>query len=183
MLPSVRARASRRWWLPTGAPAASRWASARTSSAAGVRAPAGLPGRGSAARLGRDGEDRLADVLQRRPVLDEDLRRHAPALADDAQHDVLGADVVVLEPQRLAQRQLHDLLRPRGERDVPEAGPVRVAGADDLLDAGADAVEAVAERAQRAGGRHVRRLGQDAEQQVLRADVVVARGRGPAPVR
>ena len=37
---------------------------------------------------------------------DQHLRGHAVALADQAQQDVLGADVVVAELQRLAQRQL-----------------------------------------------------------------------------
>ena len=34
------------------------------------------------------------------------------------EEDVLGADVVVAELQRLAQRELEDLLRAWGERDV-----------------------------------------------------------------
>ena len=43
----------------------------------------------------------------------------ALALPDQPEQDVLRADVVVLDRQCLAQRQLQGLLRPRGERDVP----------------------------------------------------------------
>ena len=51
--------------------------------------------------------------------LDEHLGGDALALADETEQDVLGADVVVAELERLAQRQLEHLLRPRRERDVP----------------------------------------------------------------
>ena len=45
--------------------------------------------------------------------LHEHLGGDALALTDEAEQDVLGADVVVAELQRLAQRQLEDLLGPR----------------------------------------------------------------------
>jgi hypothetical protein len=61
----------------------------------------------------------LADPVEIGSQLDQDLRRDALALADQAEQDVLGADVVVAELQRLAQRQLQHLLGPRRERDVP----------------------------------------------------------------
>jgi hypothetical protein len=41
------------------------------------------------------------------------------ALRDDPEEQVLGADVVVVQLQRLAQREFQDLLGPRGERDTP----------------------------------------------------------------
>jgi hypothetical protein len=62
---------------------------------------------------------------------------------------VLGADVVVTELHSLAQRQLEDLLGPRGERDVPRGR--RVTLADDLLNLLADAVELDTERLERPG--------------------------------
>ena len=48
-----------------------------------------------------------------------DLHGHALVLTDQAEQDVLGADVVVVEPQRLAERELQHLLGPWRERDVP----------------------------------------------------------------
>ena len=46
-------------------------------------------------------------------VLAHDLRGDALVLPDQAEQDVLGADVVVVQLQRLAQRQLQHLLGPR----------------------------------------------------------------------
>ena len=83
---------------------------------------------------------------------------------------MLGADVVVAELQRLAQRQLEDLLGTRGERDV--AARRRAALADDLLDLGAHGLERDAERLERLGGDAFALVDQP-EQDVLGADVVV----------
>ena len=64
----------------------------------------------------------------------QDLGCYAVALADQAEQDVLGPDVVVAELQRLAQGELQDLLGPRGERDVPGRGLAAAAhDADDPL--------------------------------------------------
>ena len=57
--------------------------------------------------------------------LHEHLGGDALALADQAEQDVLGADVVVAELQRLAQRQLEHLLGPRGEGDVARTATSR----------------------------------------------------------
>src|SRR4030095_3866721 len=46
----------------------------------------------------------------------------ALALAGQPEQEVLGADVVVAQLQRLAQRQLQDLLVPGGERQVAAGG-------------------------------------------------------------
>ena len=108
--------------------------------------------------------------LQVGAQLDQHLGGHALALADEAEEDVLGADVVVAELQRLAQRQLEDLLGAGRERDVP-AGR-RAALADDLLDLVADGLERDAERLERLG-RDALALVDEAEQDVLGADVVV----------
>jgi len=83
---------------------------------------------------------------------------------------VLGADVVVAERKRLAQRELEHLLGTRRERDLP--GLDRVAPADDPRYLSAHVLERHVERLE-----HARRdpllLAQKPEQDVLGADVVV----------
>src|SRR5215475_4282908 len=73
----------------------------------------------------------LADPVQVGAQLDKHLGSDALALADEAKQDVLGADVVVAELQRLSQRKLKHLLGTRGEGDVP--GRRLLPLADDLL--------------------------------------------------
>ena len=102
--------------------------------------------------------------------LHEHLGGDALALADEAEEDVLGADVVVAELQRLAQRELEDLLRRGRERDVTRRR--RAALADDLLDLAAHGLERDAERLERLGGDALALVDQP-EQDVLGADVVV----------
>ena len=68
-------------------------------------------------------DDLLADPVEVGAELDQHLRGDALALADQAEQDVLGADVVVAELQRLAQRQLEHLLGARGEGDVAATAP------------------------------------------------------------
>ncbi len=119
---------------------------------------------------GQELDHLLTHATQVRPQLAQHLRCDALALADEAQQDVLGADVVVAQLQRLAQRQLEHLLGARGERDVPGRG-VR-ALADDLLDLLADAVEGDVHGLEGLR-RHALALADQAEQDVLRADVVV----------
>ncbi len=70
-------------------------------------------------------DDLLAHAGQVGAELHEHLRGDALALADEAEQDVLGADVVVAELQRLAQRQLEDLLGARGEGDVARSATSR----------------------------------------------------------
>src|SRR5690606_27462191 len=72
--------------------------------------------------------------------------------------------------QRLAERQLQHLLGARGEGDVPARRLLPLT--DDLGDLGADAVERDPERLQSLG-RYALTLVDEAEQDVLRADVVV----------
>ena len=86
------------------------------------------------------------------------------------EEDVLGADVVVAELQRLAQRELEDLLRAGRERDVARRRLAAVA--DDLLDLRAHGLERDAERLERLG-RDALTLVDQAEQDVLGPDVVV----------
>src|SRR5215211_2836423 len=92
----------------------------------------------------------------------QDQHGQALALADQAEQEVLGADVPVLEGEGLAQAQLEHLLAPRGERDVP-AGPqpplaaVRVGmpvqgpGAEALLQPAPDLVQVDPDGPQRLG--------------------------------
>ena len=84
-------------------------------------------------------DDLLADPARVGAELDEHLGGHAFTLTDEAEQDVLGADVVVAQLQGLAQRELQDLLGARGEGDV--AGRGLLARADDLLHLLADTVE------------------------------------------
>ena len=115
-------------------------------------------------------DDLLADAAEVGAQLDEHLGGDALALADEAEQDVLGADVVVAELQRLAQRELEDLLGPGGEGDV--ARRRRPALTDDLLDLAAHGLERDAERLEGLG-RDAFALVDQPEQDVLGADVVV----------
>ena len=109
--------------------------------------------------------------LRSTPEAEENLRGHAVALAEETEQDVLGADVGVAELQRLAQRELEHLLGPRRERDVPGSRGLLPA-ADNLLDPMPDRLEADPQGRQRPGGDTFA-LPQEAEQDVLGADVVV----------
>ena len=119
---------------------------------------------------GQQLDDLLAHAAEVGAELDEHLGGDALALADEAEQDVLGADVVVAELQRFAQRQLEHLLGSRGERDV--ARRRRAALADDLLDLAAHGLERDAERLERLRGDAFALVDQ-AEQDVLGADVAV----------
>jgi hypothetical protein len=115
-------------------------------------------------------DDLLAHAVEVGAELDQHLGGDALALADEAEQDVLGADVVVAELQGLAQRQLEDLLGARREGDV--TGRRLLALPDDLLDLLAHRLEGDAERLERLR-RDALTLVDEAEQDVLRADVVV----------
>ena len=56
--------------------------------------------------------DLLADAVEIEPEVVEHRRGDALALADDAEQQVLGADVVVLQPRRFLARQVDDLADP-----------------------------------------------------------------------
>ena len=141
---------------------------------AGGTAPAGGAGLLGAAAgalvAGEELDDLLADPGQVGAELHEHLGGDALALADQPEEDVLGADVVVAELQRLAERQLEDLLGAGRERDVP--GRRRAALPDDLLDLAAHGLERDAERLEGLGGDAFALVDQP-EQDVLGADVVV----------
>src|SRR6185436_5132441 len=114
--------------------------------------------------------DLVTDPVEVGTKLHEHLGCDTLALADQAEQDVLGPDVVVAELQRLAQAQLEDLLGARGEGDVARRGLLALA--DVLLDLLADGVQGDAEVLQRLR-RNAFALVDQAEQDVLGPDVVV----------
>ena len=115
-------------------------------------------------------DDLLANSAEVGAQLDEHLGGDALALTDEAEQDVLGADVVVAELERLAERELEHLLGARGEGDV--ARRRRAALTDDLLDLVADRLERDRERLERLGGNSLALVDQP-QQDVLGADVAV----------
>ena len=126
-------------------------------------------------RLVQDVDNLRADLVEADAERFEHARGDAFAFADEAEQQVFGADVVVVEPARFVDRQLDDLLGARRQADV--AGDGAIAAADDELDGAAHLVELDAQVAE-----HFRRntfaLAHEAEQQVLRADVVVVEALG-----
>jgi len=122
------------------------------------------------ARAREHPDDLVADLLRVGVEVEQDPRRDAFVLAHEAEQDVLGADVVVAERERLAQRELQHLLRTRRERNL--AGRDLVALTDDARDLGTNLFDRDVERLE-----HPRReaflFAQEAEQDVLGADVVV----------
>src|SRR5207237_1191223 len=92
----------------------------------------------ASAGAGQHADDLVADLLGVRVEVEQDARSDTLVLAHEAEQDVLRADVVVAKRQRLAQRELEDLLGARGERDL--AGGDLLAGADDAHDLGAHAL-------------------------------------------
>src|SRR5262249_37302643 len=119
---------------------------------------------------GQQLDDLLADAIEVGAKLDQHLGGHALALTDQAKQDVLGADVVVAELQRLAQGELQDLLCARRERDVTARRLLALP--NDLLDLLADTLQRDPEALQRLR-RDALTLVDQAEQDVLGADVVV----------
>ncbi len=83
---------------------------------------------------------------------------------------MLGADVVVAEAERLAQRELEHLLGSRRERDLARGD--LLARSDDPDDLSAYALDRDIERLEYAG-RQPFLFAEEAEQNVLSADVVV----------
>src|SRR3712207_944050 len=136
------------------------------ATAAGARAGALAP----AAGAGQHADDLVADLLRVGVEVQEDARGDALVLAHQPEQDVLGADVVVPEAQRLAQRELEDLLRTRGERDL--TGGDFLTGAHDAHDLRAHPLDGDVEALEDAGGQTLL-LAQQSEQDVLGADVVV----------
>ena len=115
-------------------------------------------------------DDLVADLLGVRVEVEQDARGDALVLANESEQDVLGADVVVAQAQRLAQRQLEDLLRARRERDL--AGRDLLARSDDPNDLGTYALDGDVEALEDPRSEAFL-LTEEAEQNVLGPDVVV----------
>ena len=78
----------------------------------------------------------MADLVEVDAERLEDAGGDALALADEAQQQVLRADVVVAETTGLVDGQLDDALGARGQPDLADDGAI--AATDDELDRGAD---------------------------------------------
>ena len=124
---------------------------------------------------GEHADDLVADLLGVGVEVEEDARRDALVLAHEAEEDVLGADVVVAERQRLAKRELQHLLRARRERDLPARHLVALA--DDARHLGPHFLDGDVEGLEHTRGQALL-LAEQAEQDVLGADVVVLQGTG-----
>ncbi len=135
-----------------------------------LAARAGASALTAAAGAGQHPDDLVADLLRVGVEVEQDAGGDALVLADQAQQDVLGADVVVAQGQSLAKGQLEDLLRARRERDLP--GGDLLTGADDPHDLCADALDGDVQRFENASGEALL-LAEQPEQDVLGADVVV----------
>ena len=113
----------------------------------------------------------LADLLQLQAQVHQHLGGHAFLLAQQAQQDVLGADVVVVQVAGLLHRVLDDLLGPRRLRQLAHRDHVGAA-LDELLDLQADLAQIDVQVLQHVGGHAAAFLDQ-AQQDVLGADVFV----------
>ena len=121
-------------------------------------------------------EDLLAHVFQLQAEVHQHLGGHAFLLAQQAEQQVFGADVVVVEVAGLLDRVLDDLLGPRGLGQLAHRDHVRAA-LDELLDLEADLAQVDVEVLQDVGGDAAAFLDQ-AEQDVLGADVLVVEALG-----
>ena len=122
------------------------------------------------AGTGEHADDLVADLLGVRVEVEQDACRHALVLADEPEQDVLGADVVVTQRQRFAQRQLEHLLRTRRKRDLACGDLVTLA--HDPRHLRTDLFHGDVERLEHTRGETFF-FAQQAEQDVLGPDVVV----------
>src|SRR5215212_6973808 len=129
-----------------------------------------LLGRPDARALRQDADDLVANLVEVDAERLEDARGDALALADEAEEQVLRADVVVAEAARLVDRELDHALRARGQADL--ADNRTVTAADDELDGRADLRQLDVHVLEDAGGDALA-LTNETEQEMLRADVVV----------
>ena len=128
-----------------------------------------------ALNAGQQLDDGLAHLVQFRTELLKHLGGYAFALTDQAEQDVLGADVVVAELQRFAERQLENLLRPGREGNVT-AWSLRTLP-DDLDDLGANRLETDPKALETARG-YALALVDEAEQDVLGPYVIMVKQPG-----
>ena len=115
-------------------------------------------------------DDGLANTVQVSAKLDEDLRGNTFTFTNQAEQDVLRADVVVTQLQRFTQRELKDLLRAWREWDVTARCLLTLA--DDLFNLVTNGLERDVHALERLGSNTLA-LVDEAKQDVLGADVVV----------
>ena len=120
--------------------------------------------------LRQDPDDLVADLVEIHSERFEDPGGDPLAFAHEAEQEVLRPDVVVAEPARLVDRKLDDPLRPRRQADL--ADDRAVPSADDELDRGPDLGELDVHVLEDPCGDALA-LAHEAEQEVLRPDVVV----------
>ncbi len=111
-----------------------------------------------------------------RPEVHQHLGGHAFLLAQQAQQDVFGADVVVIQVAGLFHRVLDDLLGPRRLRQLAHGDHVGAA-LHELLDFEADLAQIDVEVLQHVG-RNAAALFDQSQQDVLGADVFVVEALG-----
>ncbi len=132
---------------------------------------AALPAARGAAAAGEAFHDLLAHALAVDAELEEHARRHPLALANEAEQQMLGADVVVAEEPRLLDGELEDAFGARRERDLAH-GERAARGLHHVLYRLLYLLGVHLE-ARKHLGRDPLAEAQDAEQEMLGADVLV----------
>ena len=112
----------------------------------------------------------MADLVEVHAERLQDAGGDALALADEAEEQVLRADVVVAEAAGLVDGQLDDALGARGQPDLADDRPI--ATTDDELDRRPDLGQLDVHVLEDARGDALA-LADEAQEQMLRADVVV----------
>src|SRR5918999_858977 len=120
-------------------------------------------------------DDLVADLLGVGVEVEQDAGGDTLVLAHEPKKDVLGADVVVPKRERLAKSEFEHLLRAGRERDLARGHLVALA--DDARDLGPHLLDGDVEALEDARGETLL-LAQEAEEDVLGADVVVLQGAG-----
>ena len=129
-----------------------------------------LLGGGGGASFPEQGDDQRADALEIGARRFEHAGGDAVALADQAEQEVFGADVVVREAPSFVQRELEDPLGPGRERDFLVRRTL--AAPDGALDLRPDALEVDVQGLQHLAGDPFA-VANDPEEEVLGADRAV----------
>ena len=113
-----------------------------------------------------------AHLLEVRAKVFQDVRSDALALDEQAEKQVLCADVVVAHPPRFLERDLDDLLDARRRNDLLDDDPF--VSTEDRLDRLADFADLHAKIVQNLGGKAFT-FTEQTQEQVLCADIAVVR--------
>src|SRR2546428_8032803 len=127
------------------------------------------------AALVQQAVDFAADLLQVRAQVLEDVGGNALTLDQEAEEQMLGADVVVAHPAGFLEGDLDDLLDARGGDDLLDDDAF--VAAQHRLDGGTDLIDLDAEVVEHLGGESLA-FAQQTKEQVLGADVRVVRALG-----